>query len=550
MDAHGRLTRRGARPPAWPFDESGLLKASTIFGCAVVRIRLPILVRGQFFALAAGVLAMGTALATPAAADWRRAESPRFILYSDGDVGVLRDYAQKLETFDRLLRAIHGLPLSEVPDRRLPIYLVGSQRDIQQVRPGAGSSIQGFYLARDEDIFAIAVRTRKQDEVLLHEYVHHFMLQNFSAAYPGWLIEGYAEYFMTTDIGSPHIGVGRPDPDRVAWLATETWIPLADLLTKRPGEFRRAEDRVLYYSQAWLITHYFMSDPDRQKMLWAYIDAVGSGQDPVTALETVTGLTAFGFERAVRDYFRGRTRIINYRADLFPQATITVTDLGAAENDLMLLSRRLIVGAPEGERAATAEDVRRAAARHGRDPFARLTLAHAELHFGDKARGVALLQELLADHPDHVEALQYLAAAKLSAARDGDDDDDDALREARTLLARAYALDPGQYRTYLLLAQAREGAPGYPNENDLQTWQLAYSLAPQLAEVRVGAARALIMRERFDEAIAILGPVANDPHGGQGAVIAGQMIAFARAGQTPPEALDEEAGDAGAESQP
>jgi Flp pilus assembly protein TadD len=513
-----------------------------------VRVRSPILVRGPLFILAACVLLIGTALATPAAADWRRAESPRFILYSDGDAGVLRDYAQKLETFDRLLRAIHGLPLSEVPDRKLPIYLVGSQRDIQQVRLGSGSSIAGFYAARDEDIFAIAVRTRKQDEVLLHEYVHHFMLQNFSAAYPGWLVEGYAEYFMTTDIGSPHISVGRPDPGRVSWLASETWLPLVDVLSKRQSAFSRGEDQALYYSQAWLITHYFMSDSDRQKMLWAYIAAVGSGQDPVAALETATGMTAAEFERALRNYFRGRTHITNYRADLFPQIPITVTRLGAAEDDLMLLSLRLIVGTPEDERAATAEAVRRAAARHERDPFARMTLAHAELHFGDEARGVALLGELLTDHPDHVEALQYLAAAKLSAARE--EGDDDALAEARALLARAYALDPGQYRTYLLLARAREGAPGYPNENDLQTWQLAYSLAPQLAEVRVGAARALIMRERFDEAIAILGPVANDPHGGQGATVANQMIALARARQTPPEAMDEAAGGGDAESRP
>ncbi|HYC96780.1 DUF1570 domain-containing protein [Brevundimonas sp.] len=514
-----------------------------------MKIHLLIPARGSLLALAVCVAVLAVSVTAPAAAaDWKRAESPRFIIYSDGDAGVLRDYTQKLETFDRLLRAIHGLPLSDIPERKLPIYLVGNQRDIQYVRLGSGSGIQGFYAARGEDIFAVAVRTRGQDEVLLHEYVHHFMLQNFSAAYPAWLIEGYAEYFMTTDIGSTHIAVGRPDPDRVAWLATETWLPLTDVLSKRPGEFRDLEDRVLYYGQAWLITHYFMSDPDRRKTLWAYVDAVGSGQDPVAALEAATGMTAPAFEQALRDYFRGSTRITNYRADLFPQVTISVSELGAAEDDLMLLSRRLIIGAPQDERAATAEAVRRAAARHGRDPFARLTLARAELVFGDKVRGVTLLEDLLEDHPENVEALQHLASAKLTAARE--DGEDGTLREAQALLARAYALDPGQYRTYLLLARAREGAPSYPTDNDLETWQLAYSLAPQLTEVRVGAARALIMRDRFDEAIAILGPVANDPHGGEGAAIASQMIVMARARQTPPEAMDEDVRAGEAEAPP
>ena len=44
----------------------------------------------------------------PARADWLRAESERFIVYSDGGERALRDYVQKLEIFDRVMQVRHG----------------------------------------------------------------------------------------------------------------------------------------------------------------------------------------------------------------------------------------------------------------------------------------------------------------------------------------------------------------------------------------------------------------------------------------------------------
>lgn len=490
-------------------------------------------------------------IASPAAADWLRAESPRFIVHSDGDARVLREYVQKLETFDTLLRAIHGLPTTETPERKLPIYLVGNQRDIQFIRPGSGDNIAGFYRASDEDIFAVAIRTRGDDSTLLHEYVHHFMLQNFSAAYPGWLVEGYADYFSTTEFGLRHIAVGKPDENRVIWLGYEDWLPIEDVLTKAPFEMRNGEDQAMYYAQSWLMAHYFLSNQERQAELKAYVAAVGAGSDPLAAMELATGLPVQTFSRRLRDHFRSSVTYTNYRADLFPPATVTVSNLGTAESDLMMLSRRLVTGTRVEDRAGTAEEVRRVAARHPADPFARLTLAHAELHFGDRTEGIRLFEALVTDHPGNVEALQYLADSRLDDAVNAEDPAP-LLAEARRLLGRAFELDPTQYRTYLLLARSRQSAANYPTDNDIDTWQLAYSLAPQLTEVRIGAARALISRGRFQEAINLLEPVAHDPHGRGRATAAAQMIAIAEAGQTPPDALDAEieAADSEPESDP
>ena len=38
--------------------------------------------------------------------------------------------------------------------------------------------------------------------VFFHEYLHHLMLQDATAAYPTWMTEGYAEFFATAEIRS------------------------------------------------------------------------------------------------------------------------------------------------------------------------------------------------------------------------------------------------------------------------------------------------------------------------------------------------------------
>ena len=46
-------------------------------------------------------------------------------------------------------------------------------------------------------------------QVLFHEYTHHFMFQHFSAAYPSWYVEGFAETAATIVMkpdGSFHLG--------------------------------------------------------------------------------------------------------------------------------------------------------------------------------------------------------------------------------------------------------------------------------------------------------------------------------------------------------
>lgn len=484
---------------------------------------------GRLKGWTAALLLAVIASATPAHADWLKAESERFIVYSDGPERPLREFTQKLETFDRLLRMHMGLPLEEAPHRKLPIYLVRSPSGLAAVRPGIQDEVAGFYHSSGEDIFAIATQSGSglgADDVLLHEYAHHFMMQHFPYPYPAWFIEGFAEYYMTAEIRPDRVLVGKYNANRASWITDGSWMLISDLLSSRPLQ-RRVRNSETFYPLSWLLTHWFMGDADRRRLLHAYLLDVGAGGDSIEAMERVTGMNMTQLRRTLRAYRR-----IPYQAIIhpFPTVPIEVTSLPSSANDLLLLNQRLKVGVPADRRANTIRDVRRVTARHPNDPLALLVLGHGELHFGEREAGRAALNQLLAVDPDHVEAMQLLVSDLFYQMRETEDPDAvNALRgQARALLARAYRVDDANYTTLLHMSELRNGVAGWPNENDIATLRIAYTLAPQLTEARLNLATALIAVESREEAIALLAPLSNSPHGGEGAEAARRLINQAR----------------------
>ena len=485
-------------------------------------------------ALAAVVALLVMAAPGVAEARWLRAESAHFVIYSDGDEAGLREYVRRLEIYDAVLRSRTGVSADAPTPRKLPIYLVGGVQSMRIIRPDLTSDVGGFYAPSSEHIFAVATRSRNQDWVLFHEYAHHFMRQHFTAAYPEWYDEGFAEYFMTVDIDGNDIAIGRPNDNRGGWLMRGEWLPLERILAGRPSDYAEPEDRVIFYSQAWLLTHWFHSDPERNAQLQAYLTAVNAGEDSVSAIEAATGQTVNTLERRLRSYASGGIPVARAQSSL-DLPPVEVTALPAAYDDLLLLSLRLNLGVAEDERDATLRRVREAAARHPADPFARLTLAHAELHVArDRAAAVGLLDALLTEDPANLEALIYMATANSEAAREAEGPEIARLLNASNgYLRRALEVDPDDYRIYYTLAENRVGQPTYPTDNDLETRFMAFRLAPQLPGVRLGLAEALMMDGRFDEAEIALGPLANSPHNSGLRARAAELLALARAGQPP-----------------
>lgn len=498
---------------------------------------MPLYFRSLVLVFAAAVLTL--AGGSPASAEWRRAESPKFIVYSNGREAALREYVQKLETYDYIMRVRLGLPIDELPDRKFPIYLVNGRRDLLRVHPDSGENVVGTYFPSEEDIFAVAIRG-DGDDTLLHEYAHHFMYQNSHDVYPGWLTEGFAEYFMTADIRAEQVVIGGYNENRIYWLQSSSWIPLEELLSKRPDEVRRGSYRDTYYPVAWLLTHWLMGTPENRAVMAAYLNNIRDGGDPVEAMERASGQSLAELTRTLRSYFNGRVPMTRY-GQQFARADITVTVLPRSADDLILLGQRLKVGVAEDEREDTAEAVRRAAAAYPDDSFAQLQLGHAELHFGAPEVGEAILVRLLEREPDNVEVLHLLASNEQRKARDTDDDPLPYENAARRYLGRAFRADESSYMTYIMLGEMQSYGWDGPSENDVATWQLAFQIAPQLAQTRLGYAQVLLMSGEAAQAETLLVPLANAPHGGGAAEAAQHLLERIRAGDRTLDAADMEA---------
>jgi hypothetical protein len=481
-----------------------------------------------------GRAALGAALglavlggAGAAHAEWQKAESTHFVVYSDGGESSLRDFTAKLEDFDALLRLFHGRTADQDDGaRKLDIYMVRSIDQLRRAFPDQEHAA-GVYTAGTSDIFAVAIRKSNglAEDTVLHEYVHHFMLQHYPGAYPAWLVEGYAEYFMTANIEDKKILVGAPNGSRVSGLLNGSWVSSRDLLTKRSSQIPEPQGAI-YYGQAWLLTHYMLSDPERKKQLSAFVTATAKGEDPLVAWPKATGIQINDLERVMRGYLRSAIPNKTLVRDKQPDFPMTVTTLPPSTADLALENQLAKRGPdkPMGEKLL--RTVRNTAARYPGDRLATLTLARVEAGYGDRAVGTKLLDDWIAGHAEDAEALRLAGEVRLDAAVALKDKPESKVlvAEASKLFGRANKAQPDSYQTLFDFARTRMNEPGYPTENTLNVLELATQLAPQVLTIRFTTGQAMAARGRYGEAIRMLEPVANNPHGGKSAEAAAELL--------------------------
>ena len=325
---------------------------------------------------------------TPASAfaEWKRAQSEHFVVYSDGGERALREYTAKLERFDALLTSHMGGARTEA--RRLPVYLVGDGRALRVAVPGLPTGIAGYYSASDTDVFAVLVRG-ESDDILLHEYGHHVMARAGDMPYPGWFREGFAEYFATATVTERgEASFGLPGPGRLYALQRNGWLPM-DAVLRADGALAVESDtgRSMYYAQSWALTHWLLADASRIGKLSAYVSAVNGGRDPVEAWQTIFSMTPDQLTTALRSHVRGR---LSYAKLSMPPMTpeITVTTLSPAADAVLLPLINARSWNPEAvDGPALLATLRAAAARYPDDALALVAVGRAEKRWGDEAAG-------------------------------------------------------------------------------------------------------------------------------------------------------------------
>jgi tetratricopeptide (TPR) repeat protein len=457
--------------------------------------------------------------AAPAA--WREARTPNFTVYSDGSERQLRTFAARLEDFDRLLRKLTGT--ATPPPERLAVFLVESAEAVATTIGMDMPGIRGFYAARPGGTAALAARTdlsnQTGSEVLQHEYTHHFMRRYYPAYYPTWYVEGFAEYLATVRLSGERAEIGRPNAGRANSLVNKAWMPLDTLLTANLWRLSPT-DRSQFYAESWLLTHYLLGASERNAALQRYLTALNQRAAEPVAFQNAFGMDHAALNTELRRYRDGKIGWASIATPPpFPPTEVEVRGLPESADDLLLPRVAVMLGVADAHKADTLAAVRKAAAHHADDAFAKRVLARAEIALGDRGAGIALLDALLAAAPDDAELLHQRGLATQLAGTADAATRRDRYAEARDWLERAINVDPTLYPAHYDYARILPGA-----DAQLAALLAARTLAPHVGAIGLATATVLIQHKRYDDAAVILRPIAADPHGAQQATRAIEML--------------------------
>jgi tetratricopeptide (TPR) repeat protein len=473
------------------------------------------------------LLALLLLVPASARAEWHEAVSTNFIVYSQGSQQDASDFAAKLERFHFVLKTIRPVPAGQAT-ARLRVFLLHDQRAVGRM---VGSpSVAGYYVADARGLMLVGTRRRATsltdirsahsddadidpENVLFHEYTHHFTFHYFPATYPRWYSEGFAEFWGATRIlPADVIEVGAPADHRFSTFRALGWLPLGRLLGARSGELR-GEDIFLLYAEGWLLVRYLFEHPERQRQIQDYLQLINTG----TSFADATRRAIPDLDRFNAELFEyagaGRFNVVRLPFRRIEIGAINARTLRPAEQALIVDEIKLSQGYEQREAAAFAAHVREVAGRFPDDPFAIRMVMETQYLAGNTAEALAAADRLLAIEPNHARALATKGLIQSAALAAAHATDAAAWNGARQYLRRAVNAarnDPvvleAYYRSFLI-----QGA--MPPEDAQNALYTAMELAPSDDELRYSLARDFEQRGMIPDAITIIRQQAyNEPH--------------------------------------
>jgi len=456
--------------------------------------------------------------AAPAAAAWREARSPHFIIYSEDKPEALRAYAEELERYDAGMRVLRGIPATtDSPANRLTIYAVSNIATVQKLAGGNGM-VAGFYRGRAGGSVAFVPRRMggggagevDPEEILRHEYAHHFMFRNFPAAFPMWFSEGFAEFHATARVNDGSVDFGLPARHRSMELFQMGQLPIETLLQPNPRRLT-STDVLLIYGRGWLLTHYLSLHPERKGQLEAYLRAL-NGKASLDAAAAAFGDLKL-LNTKLEGYKRGKMTYVRLPAAKIAIGPIEVRELSDGADAIMPIFFRSRRGVTEKEAADLAPQARRIGARHPDDVFVQLRVSEAEFDTGNLAEAEAAADRVLARSPDDLYALLYKGRVAVARLLKDQSKNAAAWKEARRWFARANRVDPGAPEPPIEYFDTFRAEGVEPTANAAAGLKAALKLAPEDTDLRFRVARQWLKEGKAAEARATLAPAAYAGHG-------------------------------------
>lgn len=458
--------------------------------------------------------------AAPAQAAWHRASSAHFIIYADQPPAKLRDFAVKLERFDkavRIARSMHDVPIGD--GNRLTVFVVSNPRAVQKLARDKTGFVAGFYIPRASGSVAFVPRSAgdgsqtdlNADTIFFHEYAHHLMMQELDRPLPEWLIEGFAEFLSTARFEADGtVGLGAAAVHRAQTLFSADRLTIDVMLAGNHGRLDENQRESLY-GRGWLLTHYLTFEPSRHGQLELYLDGIARGGNPLDAARSAFGdlkvldkdINAYLMRRRLAYLPISASRIHVGAIDIVP-----LTPGAAAVIPLRMRSKRGVNAQTSGP---LAEEVRRIAKLFPGDPLVEVTLSEAEVDAGNFAAAEAAADRALLADPKMIEAMIYKGRAMMARAQDSRTKGDWAA--ARNWFIAANKADSEDPEPLMLFYESYIRAGERPNANAIAALHYASNLAPQDTGLRLNSAMQYLRDQKPKEAKAALAPLAYNPHG-------------------------------------
>lgn len=454
------------------------------------------------------LIALGLFFSTAAQAEWREATSANFVVYTQGSEQEARDFAAKLEKFNYVLRRYHNVrEPAQVP--RFRVFLLDSISAVQHMIDSPG--VAGYYIPDARALMFVGTqnaashRQLNPEQILFHEYVHHFMYQYFPATYPVWYSEGYAELWGSIQfLENNVVEVGGYQEGRFRSFVQGRWVPLSRLLTART--YADIPDVDLIYAQGWLLNRYMFDNAERRAQLQQYLRAINAGTPYDQAAQQAFGDVG-ALNSELFDYAgRGRYTVVRLPFRTLDAGQINVRVLSPAEQALIEQEIRLSQGVLQSEIAARAATIRGIAARFPDDPFALALVAEAEQLAGNIPAAMAAADHLLRVAPNDARALMRKGKLEVAVLAANHSTDANAWAAARRYLTRAMDLapnDPLPHEAFYDSFTAQGVLPPDVAQNALYT---AHELAPSDSELSYKLALDFEHRNMIREALAIIRP--------------------------------------------
>lgn len=491
-----------------------------------------------FIAFICAAMAMGT---TPALAKWHMASSAHFVVYADDSPADILRFAGQLERYHEAMDYVSaGEFPTPSPSNRVTIYVVKNEVEVRRLAGvNASKWLMGFYIPRAGGSMAIipkvdAARGQINDSMLtlLHEYAHHFFIGTSSVALPRWVTEGSAEFFASAKFESNGgISIGRPAIHRGAELFYASDVTATDLLDPESYEKRKKNnDYDAYYGKSWLLFHYLRFDEKRKGQLSIYIQLLAKGVPVVEA-----GQKAFGdfkvLEKELDIYLKSsRMTYYNLAPETVPIGEVTVRPLRDGEAAIMPVVIRSKSGVNEETAPAVLVDARKIAAQFPADPAVLAALAEAEYDAGNDKEAVAAADQALAIDPNQVNAYVQKGYALFRIAETADDYVT-TYKEARRVFIALNKIENDHPIPLIYYYRSFVTQGIVPTPLAIQALEQAVGLAPFDRGLRVTLVQQYLSDSRFADARVHLLLLASDPHAGDLATYAKDLIAKIDSGE-------------------